>query len=70
MVLISSYAGTLLARAPLSATSRAATTTYVDGNLTSVSPNTGGTLLFSDENFLRVLYLSPDGQSASEARTK
>jgi hypothetical protein len=29
--------------------SRAETTTYVDGNLTGVSPNTGGTLLFSDE---------------------
>lgn len=25
------------------------TTTYVDGNLTGVSPNTGGTLLFSDD---------------------
>jgi hypothetical protein len=32
-----------------SAASRAETTTYVDGNLTGVSPNTGGTLLFSDE---------------------
>lgn len=29
--------------------SRAETTTYVDGNLSGVSPNTGGTLLFSDE---------------------
>jgi hypothetical protein len=31
------------------AASRAETTTYVDGNLTGVSPNTGGTLLFSDD---------------------
>jgi hypothetical protein len=31
------------------AASRAETTTYVDGNLAGVSPNTGGTLLFSDE---------------------
>ena len=28
--------------------SRAETTTYVEGNLAGVSPNTGGTLLFSD----------------------
>ncbi len=28
---------------------RAETTTYVDGNLTGVSPNTGGTLMLSDE---------------------
>jgi hypothetical protein len=32
------------------AASRAETTTYVDGNLTGVSPNTGGTLMFSDDN--------------------
>lgn len=31
------------------AASRAETTTYVDGNLSGISPNTGGTLLFSDE---------------------
>ena len=31
------------------ADTRAETTTYVDGNLTGVSPNTGGTLLFSDD---------------------
>ncbi len=29
-------------------------TTYVDGNLTGVSPNTGGTLMFSDE---KAMYL-------------
>jgi hypothetical protein len=32
------------------AAERAETTTYVDGNLNGVSPNTGGTLLFSDDN--------------------
>lgn len=31
------------------AASRAETTTYVDGNVTGVSPNTGGTLLFADD---------------------
>ena len=31
------------------AADRAETTTYVDGNLTGVSPNTGGTLMFSDD---------------------
>jgi hypothetical protein len=31
------------------AAERAETTTYVDGNLNGVSPNTGGTLLFSDD---------------------
>jgi hypothetical protein len=31
------------------AATRAETTTYVDGNLAGVAPNTGGTLLFSDE---------------------
>ena len=31
------------------AASRAETTTYVDGNLTGISPNTGGTLVFSDD---------------------
>jgi hypothetical protein len=39
----------VLACATASAASRAETTTYVDGNLTGVSPNTGGTLLFSDD---------------------
>ena len=29
--------------------SRAETTTYVDGNITGVAPNTGGTLLFPDD---------------------
>ena len=33
----------------MGANSRAETTTYVDGNLTGVAPNTGGTLLFSDD---------------------
>lgn len=33
---------------------RAETTTYVDGNLAGVSPNTGGTLLFSEE---KTMYL-------------
>jgi hypothetical protein len=32
------------------AAERAETTTYVDGNLNGVSPNTGGTLMFSDDN--------------------
>ena len=31
------------------AASRAETTTYVDGNITGISPNTGGTLVFSDD---------------------
>jgi len=31
------------------AATRAETTTYVDGNLTGVSPNTGGTLMLSDD---------------------
>jgi hypothetical protein len=31
------------------AAERAETTTYVDGNLNGVSPNTGGTLMFSDD---------------------
>jgi hypothetical protein len=34
------------------AAERAETTTYVDGNLNGVSPNTGGTLLFSDEKVM------------------
>jgi len=42
-------AWTVLACATAFAASRAETTTYVDGNLTGVSPNTGGTLLFSDD---------------------
>jgi len=40
----------VLTSAAALAASRAETTTYVDGNLTGVSPNTGGTLLFPDEN--------------------
>ena len=39
----------LVCAATAFAASRAETTTYVDGNLAGVSPNTGGTLLFSDE---------------------
>jgi hypothetical protein len=39
----------VLACATAFAASRAETTTYVDGNLTGVAPNTGGTLLFSDD---------------------
>ena len=70
MILISSYTGRLLANAPAFATSRAETTTYVDGNLTSVSPNTGSTLLFSDENSLRLQHLSHDDQKVWEARAK
>jgi len=34
------------------AASRAETTTYVDGNLNGVSPNTGGTLVVSDDKTL------------------
>jgi hypothetical protein len=40
---------TLVCAATAFAASRAETTTYVDGNIAGVSPNTGGTLLFSDE---------------------
>ncbi len=40
---------TLVCAATAFAASRAETTTYVDGNLSGISPNTGGTLLFSDE---------------------
>jgi hypothetical protein len=36
------------------ADSRPETTTYVDGNLAGVSPNTGGTLMFSDD---KAMYL-------------
>jgi hypothetical protein len=39
----------LVCAATAFAASRAETTTYVDGNIAGVSPNTGGTLLFSDE---------------------
>jgi hypothetical protein len=39
----------LVCAATAFAASRAETTTYVDGNLSGISPNTGGTLLFSDE---------------------
>ena len=42
-------AWTVLACATAFAASRSETTTYVDGNLTGVSPNTGGTLVFSDD---------------------
>jgi hypothetical protein len=50
MTRIPSFAAwTALACATAFAASRAETTTYVDGNLTGVSPNTGGTLLFSDD---------------------
>jgi hypothetical protein len=45
-------AWTLLACATAFAASRAETTTYVDGNLTGISANTGGTLLFSDDKAL------------------
>jgi hypothetical protein len=45
-------AWTVLACATAFAASRAETATYVDGNLTGVSPNTGGTLLFSDDKTL------------------
>src|SRR5258707_8715749 len=39
----------VLTSASALAASRSESTTYVDGNLTGVSPNTGGTLLFSDD---------------------
>jgi hypothetical protein len=53
MTRISSFAAwTVLACATVFAASRAETTTYVDGNLTGLSPNTGGTLLFSDDKAL------------------
>jgi hypothetical protein len=39
----------LVCAATAFAASRAETTTYVDGNLSGISPNTGGTLVFSDE---------------------
>jgi hypothetical protein len=42
-------AWTVLACATAFAASRSETTTYVDGNLAGVSPNTGGTLVFSDD---------------------
>jgi hypothetical protein len=50
MTRIPSFAAfTVLACATAFAASRAETTTYVDGNLTGISANTGGTLLFSDD---------------------
>jgi hypothetical protein len=53
MTRIPSFAAwTVLACATAFAASRAETTTYVDGNLTGVSPNTGGTLVVSDEKTL------------------
>ncbi len=45
-------AWTILVCATAFAASRAETTTYVDGNLTGVSPNTGGTLVVSDDKTL------------------
>jgi hypothetical protein len=39
----------LVCAATAFAASRAETTTYVDGNISGISPNTGGTLVFSDE---------------------
>lgn len=39
----------VLTSAAALAASRSETTTYVDGNITGVSPNSGGTLVFSDE---------------------
>jgi hypothetical protein len=42
-------AWTVLACATAFAASRAETTTYVDGNLTGMSPNTGGTLMLSED---------------------
>jgi hypothetical protein len=39
----------LAAGAAFGAAARSETTTYVDGNLTGVTPQTGGTLLFSDD---------------------
>jgi hypothetical protein len=53
MTRIPSFAAwTVLACATAFAASRAETTTYVDGNIPGVSPNTGGTLLFSDDKTL------------------
>jgi hypothetical protein len=53
MTRIPSFAAwTVLACATAFAASRAETTTYVDGNITGVSPNTGGTLLFTDDKTL------------------
>jgi len=53
MTRIPSFAAwTVLACATVFAASRAETTTYVDGNLPGVSPNTGGTLVFSDDKTL------------------
>ena len=50
MTRIPSFAAwTVLACATAFAASRAETTTYVDGNLSGISANTGGTLLFSDD---------------------
>ena len=40
----------VLATAAAFAASRSETTTYVDGNVKGVAPNTGGTLVISDEN--------------------
>jgi hypothetical protein len=53
MTRIPSFAAlTALAAVTAFAASRAETTTYVDGNLTGVSRNTGGTLVVSDDKTL------------------
>jgi hypothetical protein len=53
MTRIPSFAAwTVLACATVFAASRSETTTYVDGNITGVSPNTGGTLVVSDDKTL------------------
>ena len=41
---------TVLAGGLLSAAPRPETSTYVDGNVSSLKPNTGGTLVFTDDN--------------------
>lgn len=71
MICTSSYAGTLLARSTAFTASQAETKTFGDGNLTTgVSPNAGGTVLFSGEKYLGLLHSSHDIQKASEAGTK
>ena len=53
MTRIPSFAAwTVLACATVFAASRSETTTYVDGNISGVSPNTGGTLVVSDDKTL------------------
>jgi hypothetical protein len=46
LVFAAASAGTAFGAVPV----RSETTTYVEGNLTGVTPQTGGTLLFTDEN--------------------